>query len=139
VAETRSPAYDGNRVVIVEVVTSEERFLVVCPCAAIISDDVIQLLAQKNLAWTFGKAIVRPRHTSAMFVCVDPTDNAHGLWVSAAWIAPGDWMGSSPMTADEPSGSGANSFPGGYQHLNCERLAVEDGASAAEAVRKTRR
>ena len=94
-------------------------------------DDVIQLLVQKNLVWTFGKAIVRPRHTSAMFVCVDPTDNAHGLWVSAAWIAPGDWMGSSPMTADEPSGSGANSFPGGYQHLNCERLAVEDGASAA--------
>ena len=78
--------------VIVEVVTSEERFLVACPCAAIISDYVTRLLAHQNLVWTFGKAIVRPRHTSAMFVCVDPTDNAHELWVSAAWIAPGDWM-----------------------------------------------
>jgi hypothetical protein len=41
--------------------------------------------------WTFGKAIVRRRHTSAMFVCVDPTDDAHELWVSAAWVAPGEW------------------------------------------------
>jgi len=55
-------------VVIVEVVTSEERFLVACPCAAIISDYVTRLLAHQNLVWTFGKAIVRPRHTSAMFV-----------------------------------------------------------------------
>ena len=72
-----------------EVVPSKERFLVVCPCATIISDYVSALLAHQNLAWTFGKAIVRPMHTSAMFVCVDPTDNAHELWVSVAWVAAG--------------------------------------------------
>ena len=87
-----SPYYDESRVDIVEVVTSKERFLVVCPCAAIILDYVTRLLDQQNLLWTFGKAIVRPRHTSAMFVCVDPTDNAHELWVSAAWVAPDDWV-----------------------------------------------
>jgi hypothetical protein len=78
-------------VAIVEVVTSEERFQVVCPCAAIISGYVSELLDRQNLVWTFGKAIVRRRHTSAMFVCVDPTDDAHELWVSAAWVAPGEW------------------------------------------------
>jgi hypothetical protein len=35
--------------VIVEVVTSQKRFLVACPCAAIISDYVAQLLAHQNL------------------------------------------------------------------------------------------
>ena len=74
-----------------EVVTSEERFLVVCPCAAIISSYVSELLDHRNLVWTFGKAIVRPTHTSALFVCVDPTDDVHELWVSAAWVAPGEW------------------------------------------------
>jgi hypothetical protein len=78
-------------VAIVEVVMFEERFRVVCPCAEIISSYVSELLDHQNLVWTFGKAIVRRRHTSAMFVCVDPTDDAHELWVSAAWVAPGEW------------------------------------------------
>jgi hypothetical protein len=81
----------ARRVAVVEVVTSEERFLVVCPCAAIISDYVSELLDHENFVWTFGKAIVRPTHTSAMFVCVYPSDDAHELWVSASLVAPGEW------------------------------------------------
>jgi hypothetical protein len=90
-ARADAPAYDGHRVGIVEVVTSKERFLVVCPCAAIILTYVSELLDRQNLVWTFGKAIVRATHTSAMFVCVDPTDDAHELWISARWVAPGEW------------------------------------------------
>ena len=78
-------------VAIVEVVTSAERFLVVCPCAELITSYVAELLNEQNLAWAFGKAIVRPTRTSAMFVCVDPTDDAHELWVTAARVAPGEW------------------------------------------------
>ncbi len=74
-----------------EVVTSEERILAVCPCAALISRYVSELLDSQNLVWAFGKAIVRPMRTSAMFVCVAPSDEAHELWVSAAWVAPGEW------------------------------------------------
>ena len=49
------------------------------------------LLDDQGLAWAFGKAIVRPAHTSAMFVCVDPTQEAYELWVSATWVDPGEW------------------------------------------------
>jgi hypothetical protein len=77
--------------VIVEVVTSKERFMVACPCAEIISAYVADLLDDQDLVWAFGKAIVRPAHTSALFVCVDPRDEAHEFWVSAKWVEPGEW------------------------------------------------
>ena len=76
--------------VIVEVVTSKERFMVACPCAEIISAYVAELLDDQGLVWAFGKAIVRPAHTSALFVCVDGRDDAHELWVSAKWIEPSE-------------------------------------------------
>ena len=77
--------------VIVEVVTSKDRFVVACPCADVISAYVSELLADQELTWAFGKAIVRPRHTSAMFVCVGQSNDAHELWVSAKWVEPGEW------------------------------------------------
>jgi sarcosine oxidase gamma subunit len=75
----------------VEVVTSVERFGLVCPCADVVTRHVAELLEGTGLLWAFGKAIVRQRHTSAMFVCVDAGGDAHELWVSAAWVAPGEW------------------------------------------------
>jgi hypothetical protein len=67
----------------VEVVTSEDRFWVACPCAADILRYVAGLLESQSCRWGFGKAIIRPWHTSAMFVCVGPDDDAQELWVSA--------------------------------------------------------
>ena len=82
--------------------------MIVCPCAALISSYVSELLDHQNLVRTFGKAIVRPRHTSAMFVCVDPTGDAHELWVSAAWVAPGEWtLQHSPVPIGERARRGA--------------------------------
>ena len=74
-----------------EVVTSKERFVAVCPCADDIVRYVADLLEDSALAWAFGKAIVRPTRTSAMFVCVDDCDEAYELWVTAALVAPGEW------------------------------------------------
>ncbi len=86
--------------VVVEVVTSEERFQVVCPCAALIRGYVSDLLDDQGLKWAFGKAFVRAAHTSAMFVCVDPGNDAHELWVSAKWVQPGEWaLQHSPVPA----------------------------------------
>ena len=73
------------------VVTSKERFIVVCPCADSISRYVAELLDDHGLAWAFGKAIVRPMRTSAMFVCVDADNEAYELWVTATWVEPGEW------------------------------------------------
>lgn len=82
--------------------------MIVCPCAALISSYVSELLDHQTLVWTFGKAIVRPTHTSAMFVCVDPTGDAHELWVSAARVAPGEWaLQHSPVPAVRGRGEGA--------------------------------
>jgi len=75
----------------VVVVTSRERFIAVCPCADGISSYVAELLADQGLAWAFGKAIIRPMRTSAMFVCVDDSNDAYELWVTATWVEPGEW------------------------------------------------
>jgi hypothetical protein len=84
----------------VEVVTSKERFLVVCPCAALVSRYVSELLDGQDMKWAFGKAIVRRTRTSAMFVCVDASDEAHELWVTAAQVAPDEWaLQHSPVPA----------------------------------------
>lgn len=83
-----------------EVIASEERFQFACPCAALITGYVSDLLDNQELKWAFGKAIVRPAHTSAMFVCVDASDDAHELWVSAKWVEPGEWaLQHSPVPA----------------------------------------
>ena len=83
-----------------EVVTSKEQFLIVCPCAALISSYVSELLGDQNMRWAFGKAIVRRTRTSAMFVCVDASDDAHELWVTAAEVAPDEWaLQHSPVPA----------------------------------------
>ena len=74
-----------------EVVTSRERFAVTCPCATLVTSYVAELLQGHDLVWTFGKAIVRPMHTSAMFVCVDRSRAAHELWVSATSVGEGEW------------------------------------------------
>jgi hypothetical protein len=76
---------------IVVVVTSGERFFAVCPCADMISRYVAELLDEQGLRWAFGKAIVRPKRTSAMFVCVDRGNDAYELWVTATWVDPGEW------------------------------------------------
>jgi hypothetical protein len=84
----------------VEVVTSKERFLIVCPCAALISSYVSELLEGQAVKWAFGKAIVRRTRTSAMFVCVDSGNEAHELWVTAAQVAPDQWaLQHSPVPA----------------------------------------
>jgi hypothetical protein len=75
----------------VEVVTSKERFWIACPCAALISRYVSELLDGQNMRWAFGKAIVRRTRTSAMFVCVDAGEDAQELWVTAAQVASGEW------------------------------------------------
>jgi len=75
----------------VVVVTSKERFIAVCPCADMISRYVAELLEEQGLTWAFGKAIVRPTRTSAMFVCVDSSNDAYELWVTATWVEPGEW------------------------------------------------
>jgi hypothetical protein len=75
----------------VVVVTSKERFVAVCPCADMISRYVTELLDEQGLTWAFGKAIVRPTRTSAMFVCVDAHNDAYELWVTATWVEPGEW------------------------------------------------
>ena len=72
------------------VVTSKERFAVVCPCADLISRYVAELLDDQGLTWAFGKAIIRPTRTSAMFVCIDAGNDAYELWVTATWVA-GEW------------------------------------------------
>ncbi len=66
-----------------EVLTSEDRFWVACPCAQEISRYVSALLDPEGLSWGFGKAVVRRSHTSALFVCVGPRHEAQELWVSA--------------------------------------------------------
>ena len=76
---------------IVVVVTSKERFIAVCPCADLIARYVAELLDDQELTWAFGKAIVRPLRTSAMFVCVDAANDAYELWVTATWVEPGEW------------------------------------------------
>ena len=73
------------------VVTSKERFIVVCPCADLISRYVAELLDDQGLTWAFGKAIIRPTRTSAMFVCVDADNDAYELWVTATLVDPGEW------------------------------------------------
>ena len=73
------------------VVTSRERFMAVCPCAHAISSYVEDLLADQGLTWAFGKAIVRTTRTSAMFVCVDNSNDAYELWVTATRVDPGEW------------------------------------------------
>jgi len=75
----------------VVVVASRERFWAVCPCAEAISAYVGELLADQGLTWAFGKAIVRPTRTSAMFVCVGDDNDAYELWVTATWVDPGEW------------------------------------------------
>ena len=83
-----------------EVVTSKDQFLIACPCAALISGYVSELLEGQGVEWAFGKAIVRRTRTSAMFVCVDATNDAHELWVTAAQVAPGEWaLQHSPVPA----------------------------------------
>ena len=72
------------------VVTSKERFIAVCSCADAISSYVTELLADQELTWAFGKAIVRPTRTSAMFVCVGDDNDAYELWVTATWVEPGE-------------------------------------------------
>jgi len=90
--------YDDREVAIVVVVASKERFWAVCPCAEAISAYVGELLADQGLTWAFGKAIVRPTRTSAMFVCVDDSNDAYELWVTATWVEPGEWaLQHSPM------------------------------------------
>jgi hypothetical protein len=81
----------GARFATVVVVTSKERFVAVCPCADMISRYVTELLDEQGLTWAFGKAIVRPTRTSAMFVCVDAHNDAYELWVTATWVEPGEW------------------------------------------------
>ena len=83
---------------IVGVVTSKERFIAACPCADDISRYVAALLAGQRLTWAFGKAIIRPTRTSAMFVCVGDDNDAYELWVTATWVEPGEWaLQHSPM------------------------------------------
>ncbi|HSC64921.1 MAG TPA: hypothetical protein VLD35_14870 [Caldimonas sp.] len=52
---------------------------------------VAELLHDQQLTWAFGKAIVRPTRTSAMFVCVDAGNEAYELWITATWVEPGEW------------------------------------------------
>lgn len=73
------------------IVTSKERFIAVCACADMISRYVKELLGEQGLTWAFGKAIIRPLRTSAMFVCLDQDNDAHELWVTATWVEPGEW------------------------------------------------
>lgn len=83
-----------------EAVASKEEFERVCPCAALISEYVAELLADQEIQWAFGKAIVRRARTSAMFVCVDASNDAHELWVTATLAAPGEWaLQHSPVPA----------------------------------------
>jgi hypothetical protein len=50
------------------------------------------LLGTDVTRWEFGKAIVRFRHISAMFLCpVAPGEDVLELWVSATQTESGEW------------------------------------------------
>lgn len=74
-----------------EVITSEDRFWDACRCAPLVVRFVTELLGVEATKWEFGRAIVRNRHISTMFVCTTSPGEALELWVSATLDGSGEW------------------------------------------------
>ena len=89
-AAERQAAY-ARSMAALEVVTSERRFWIACPCASLIVRRATELLGPEHVEWHFEKAIVRPMRTSALFVREVARDEPHELWVSASLEGSGDW------------------------------------------------
>jgi hypothetical protein len=77
---------------LVEVIASEQRFWDACPCAPLVVAYLGDLLGADAARWEFGKAIVRSRHVSAMYLYpVAPGEEILELWVSATQSGAGGW------------------------------------------------
>ncbi len=66
-----------------KVVTTEEDFWTACPSAGAIMRYVAKLPQLRGITWEFGKAIIRPGHTTALFICAVHEKGHQELWVSA--------------------------------------------------------
>lgn len=78
-----------------KVITSEEGFWDPCPCARAIIRYVDELPELEGATTEFTKAIIRPGHITAMFICFGLPDSPLGLWVSAA-IDASRWLDLAP-------------------------------------------
>ncbi len=63
-------------------VTTEEGFWEACPSAGAIMRYVAKPPELKGITWEFGKAIIRPGHTTALFICAVHKKGHQELWLA---------------------------------------------------------